>query len=140
MDNLIIKLKKTKQASVKLAGLPSAARNKLLGDIAAAILKNGKKILVANQKDLKAFGGEQSMRDRLELNPKKITGIVKTIVDVIKLPDPLNQVLEVRRRPNGLKITKISVPLGVVGVIYESRPNVTADLAVLALRPATLLF
>ncbi len=134
MGDLTVKLKKTKRASVKLAGLPSGDRSRLLRDGAKAILKNAKKILAANQKDLKAFGGDESVRERLELNPKKIKGIIKSVVDVAALPDPLNRVLDFSSRPNGLKISKVSVPLGVVGVIYESRPNVTVDLAVLALK------
>jgi glutamate-5-semialdehyde dehydrogenase len=134
VDSLTVKLKKTKQASVKLAGLLSGDRNRLLRHVAAAISKSTKRILAANQKDLKAFSGDESVRERLELNHKKIKGIIKSIIDVASLPDPLNQILDFRKRPNGLRISKISVPLGVLGVIYESRPNVTVDLAALALK------
>jgi glutamate-5-semialdehyde dehydrogenase len=134
MQNLTRQFHKTKQASIKLAALSSAGRNRLLRDVAVAIKKSANKILAANRKDLKVFGGDQAVRDRLELNPKKLKGILSSIADVVKLPDPLNKILESRKRPNGLEIKKISVPLGVVGVIYESRPNVTVDLAVLALK------
>jgi len=134
MDSLTVKLKKTKQASLQLAGLSFGDRNRLLRDVAKAISRNSKIILAANQKDLKAFGGDEPVRERLELNRKKIKGITKSIADVAVLPDPLNRILDVRKRPNGLRISKVSVPLGVLGVIYESRPNVTVDLAVLALK------
>ncbi|MDE2311711.1 MAG: glutamate-5-semialdehyde dehydrogenase [Patescibacteria group bacterium] len=127
-------LSAAKQASYKLAELSAAARNKLLRDVAALIQQNQKRILAANARDVRAFLGEQSVRDRLTLTAKKISGIVSAIHQVAALPDPLTRVLETRNRPNGLRIQKISVPLGVVGVIYESRPNVTADLAVLALK------
>ncbi len=134
MPNLLTQLKLTKQSGSKLAVLSSADRNSLLRNIALAIKNNQRQILVANQKDLKAFVGDASVKERLVLNAKKIAGIIKSINEVVKLPDPLNEVLETKKRPNGLSIKKVSVPLGVVGVIYESRPNVTVDLAVLALK------
>lgn len=146
MDNLITNLKKTKRASAELAALSAADRNRLLRDIAKILNKNARQILVANQKDLKKFDivlkltavknktVDGSLRGRLLLNNKKLSQIVSSIVEVASLPDPLNKILETRKRPNGLKISKISVPMGVVGVIYESRPNVTVDLAVLAIK------
>lgn len=134
MPNLMQQLHKTKHASARLAGLSSTGRNRLLRDAASGIDKNRGVILAANRRDVKNFTGDESVAERLKLDDKKISGIVKSIADVAKLPDPLNQILDVRRRPNGLKISKIFVPLGVVGVIYESRPNVTVDLAALALK------
>lgn len=131
---LLQHLQKAKHSSPALAALSAAERNNVLRDIAKTILKNSYAIIRVNQKDLKAFKGGESAAKRLELDKNKIRQIVVSIISVVKLPDPLNQILETRKRPNGLNIKKISMPLGVVGVIYESRPNVTVDLAVLAIK------
>ncbi len=114
--------------------MSAAKRNSILREIAAQIGKRQKEILRANARDLKNFVGDASVAERLKLGAKKIKQIVESIHQVVKLPDPLNRQLEQRVRPNGLVMKKISVPLGVVGVIYESRPNVTVDLAVLAIK------
>ena len=76
----------------------------------------------------------QALLDRLTLTEERISGIAKSVREVIALPDPLGRILETILRPNGLKIEKISVPVGVIGVIYEARPNVTADSAALCLK------
>lgn len=134
MPNLLFQLEKTKQAGKLLAVLPAAKRSQILRDMAEGLIKHQAKILAANRRDLSNFDGDEAMKERLELNKKKIQGIAASIKAVAALPDPLNRILEKRARPNGLNIKKISAPLGVVGVIYESRPNVTADLAALALK------
>jgi glutamate-5-semialdehyde dehydrogenase len=127
-------LKKVKEASLKLAQLDNKTRNQILRGFANALEKNKVMILRTNRRDLKFFKGSDAMRERLELDNRKLRGIIASIKDVAKLPDPLNNILESRKRPNGLMVKKISVPLGVVGVIYESRPNVTVDLAVFAVK------
>lgn len=134
MASLIQDLTQVKKASGQLADLSAADRNQILRDIASLIAKNSMAILAANKKDLNNFKGEESVAQRLELDNKKIKEIVLSIINVSKLSDPLGKILEIRKRPNGLKMSKVSVPLGVVGVIYESRPNVTVDLAMLALK------
>lgn len=127
-------LKQVKMASIKLATLDVKIRNQILLSIAKELGRNKDSILRANRLDLRLFKGSEAMRERLELNQKKLRDIINSIKDVAKLPDPLNKILESRKRPNGLALKKISVPLGVIGVIYESRPNVTIDLSVLAIK------
>lgn len=134
MSNLISHLQKSKHAGYHLAALSSADRNRILRDVANVIQKNTKRVLAANKKDLVKFNGDESVRQRLQLFDGKINGIIGAISNVAKLPDPLGKIADVIKRPNGLTIKKITVPLGVVGIIYESRPNVTVDLAVLALK------
>ena len=93
-------------------------------------------ILDANALDLEAAKGHVSdvMLDRLRLTPERITGMAKGIREVAALPDPVGLTLESHTRPDGLKIDKVSVPMGVIAIIYESRPNVTSDAAALALK------
>lgn len=127
-------LQKIKQASYKLASLSAAKRNSILREIAAQIGRSQKQILRANVRDIKNFVGDPSVGERLKLDRKKIKQIIESIHQVVKLADPLSRQIEIKNRANGLVMKKISVPLGVVGVIYESRPNVTVDLAVLAIK------
>src|SRR5438046_1444571 len=122
MNNLLNQLKKTKHASYSLAGLNTSLRNKILSDIVESLQKNTQAILAANLQDLKNFKGDDSVKQRLKLDQKKLVEIVSSIHNVADLKDPLNKTLEQIKRPNGLRIKKLSVPLGVVGVIYESRP------------------
>lgn len=134
MNDILNHLHQSKKASAALAKLSSAQKNRLLLDFEKILKNQKKKILSVNQKDLKAFTGDESVRERLELNEKKFAGLLRTIQSVRNLPDPIGRTIEERRPKNGLIIKKISVPLGVVGVIYESRPNVTVDLAALCLK------
>ena len=99
----------------------------------SAILKNKKKIIKENLKDVKNVKREHLV-DRLILNEKRIDGIRDSINEIAKFKNPVGRILEKWQRPNKLKIKKISTPIGVVGVIYESRPNVTADVAALCLK------
>jgi glutamate-5-semialdehyde dehydrogenase len=128
------KLLRARQAAPHVAQLTSRQKNGILRAMAAAIERNSDKILDANQADLAANDLRPSSRDRLLLNPKRITEMLAGIEAVANLPDPVGEVLEEWTRPNGLLIRKVRVPLGVVGVIYESRPNVTVDAATLALK------
>lgn len=128
--------KKAKAAARLLANAPTEQKNKAL--ICAARLMREKKeeLLAANKADMDALAPETSaaMRDRLLLTPERIESIAKGLDDVAALPDPVGRILAQWTRPNGLLITRVAVPLGVIGVIYESRPNVTADAGALCFK------
>ncbi len=128
------KLLRARTASARLAQLSADEKNALLLSIADAIEKNEKQILAANREDVANSGLEGAMRDRLLLTSGRIHDMACGVRDVAALPDPVGETLAEWTRPNGLRIRKVRVPLGVVGIIYESRPNVTVDTAVLALK------
>ena len=119
-----------------VATATEAQRNEALERIADAITENADKIIAANAIDLENARGTISdvMLDRLALNEKRVKAMADAVRDVAKLPDPVGREIEETTRPNGLKITKVSVPIGVLAIIYESRPNVTSDAASLALK------
>ncbi len=120
-----------------LSTVTTQQKNTALAAIAASLRENSKTIIAANKEDLergRKNGLSDGMLDRLMLNEERIEGIAGAVEDVIALPDPCGRLLEEIKRPNGLAIKKVSVPLGVIGIIYESRPNVTADAAVLCLK------
>ena len=136
MKNKLINIgKNSKKAFVKQPN--TKKNNKVLKDYYHLIKKNKKLIIKENKKDIK-YAIKKKLRDnlikRLELNEKKISNIMKTIKNIIKLKDPTNIILKKWRRPNGLNISKITTPIGVIGVIYESRPNVTSDVASLCFK------
>ena len=115
----------------------SKKKNKVLLDYCILIKKNKKMIINENKKDIydaKKRGLKKNLIDRLILDEKKILNIIKSIKSIIKLKDPTNIVLEKWKRPNGLNISKISIPIGIIGIIYESRPNVTSDVASLCFK------
>ncbi len=125
-----------KLASRKLA-VAGEKKNNALKAIADALIENTDKIMQANRLDLE--NGEKNgltaaLIDRLRLDEKRIQGIAQGVLEVAALPDPIGTVISGSTRPNGLEITKVRVPLGVIGMIYESRPNVTVDAAVLCLK------
>lgn len=128
------KLERARAASAQLAQFSTEAKNSLLLRMADAIESNEAKILAANAEDIERSNLQGAMRDRLLLTPSRIKDIAKAVREVAALPDPIGEVLEQWTRPNGLKIRKVRVPLGVVGIVYESRPNVTVDAAVLAFK------
>src|SRR6202162_3933363 len=128
------KLLRTRAASATLALLSTEEKNALLLAIAGAIEANEKSILDANREDLQNSGLEGAMRDRLLLTGSRIQEMARGVREVAALPDPIGQTLAEWTKSNGLRIRKVRVPLGVVGIIYESRPNVTVDTAVLALK------
>ena len=112
-------------------------KNKVLIDYCSLIRKNKKLIISANKKDVNRSinkGVKKNLIERLILNEKKIDNIISSIKSVIKLKDPTNRVLEKWKRPNGLSISKISIPIGIIAIIYESRPNVTSDVASLCFK------
>ncbi len=129
--------KAAKAASRKLAYLSTEVKNKALANIADDLLANKDKILAANQIDCKeaeASGMEAAMLDRLLLNTSRLEGIAHDVLAVAALPDPVGEVFDMRTLPNGLLIGRKRVPFGVIGAIYESRPNVTIDISVLCLK------
>ncbi|MCR5475741.1 MAG: glutamate-5-semialdehyde dehydrogenase [Lachnospiraceae bacterium] len=122
--------KRAKTAAFVLQSLSSEDKNRALAAAADALKKDAQSIISENQKDLakaRERGTSPAMIDRLELNEKRIDDMAEGLMQVSELPDPIGDVLEEFTRPNGLKIQKVRVPMGVCGIIYESRPNVTAD-------------
>lgn len=128
------KLIRARAAAAKLALLSSEQKNAMLRAMADAVEANAKSILSANRKDIESCGLEGAMLDRLLLTAERIEEMARGVREVAALPDPVGETLAEWTRPNGLRIRKLRVPLGVVGIIYESRPNVTVDAAVLALK------
>ena len=128
------KLLRARAASARLALLSTSEKNALLLAIADAIEANEKSILAANREDVENSGLEGAMRDRLLLTSARIKDMARGVREVAALPDPIGETLAEWTKANGLRIRKVRVPLGVVGIIYESRPNVTVDTAVLALK------
>jgi len=125
-----------KAAKIEVSRLTTDQKNAALEAMAAALLENEAAILAANALDLEAAKGTVSdvMLDRLALSPARIAGMAQGIRDVVSLPDPVGRILEESVRADGLKIQKTAVPMGVIAIIYESRPNVTSDAAALALK------
>lgn len=128
------KLLRARAAAAKLAQLSTGQKNGLLLAIADALQAQEKSILAANREDIERSGLQGAMRDRLLLTPARIKEMARGVRDVAALPDPIGEKLAEWTKQNGLHIRKVRVPLGVVGIIYESRPNVTVDTAVLALK------
>jgi len=128
------KLLRARAASAKLAQLSTEQKNALLLAIADAVEGHEKDILAANRADIEHSGLEGAMRERLLLTPARIKEMARGVRDIAALPDPIGETLAEWTKENGLRIRKVRVPLGVVGIIYESRPNVTVDTAVLALK------
>ena len=126
-----------KAASKELARISGAKKNEALLAMAKHILANEKIIITSNEKDIKNAkqkGLSESFIDRLKLDSESITSIANTLKDIASFEDPVGKVLANWTRPNGLQISRVSTPLGVIGIIYESRPNVTADAGALCLK------
>jgi len=128
------KLDRSRAAAAQLAQFSTAQKNDLLLRIADAIDSNADPILRANQEDLERSGLSGALRDRLLLDPQRISAMAEAVREVAAFPDPVSETLEEWTRPNGLLIRKVRVPLGVIGIVYESRPNVTVDAATLCLK------
>jgi glutamate-5-semialdehyde dehydrogenase len=136
-EEVISQGKKAKEASRILANTSTYIKNRALLNIARKLEKSSKKIIGVNNEDMKAGKAKKlakSLLNRLELNEKRINGMAKGLREVSGLEDPIGEVLGVKKRPNGLEIGRIRVPLGVIGIIYEARPNVTVDVAGLCLK------
>ena len=129
-------LNAAKAAKLEVSALTTSQKNAALEAMAAALLKNEEAILAANALDIENVPDTISkvMIDRLMLNPARIQCMAQGILDVVKLPDPVGLQLDEYTRSDGLNIKKVSVPMGVIAIIYESRPNVTSDAAALALK------
>jgi len=136
-EKIIIKAAQAKQAAFALAVLSTEAKNQALHAMAAALEDRSSLILSENAKDIDAArkaGMSRSMLDRLMLNEERIAQMAEGLRQTAMLPDPIGQGIASTLRPNGLEIRKVRVPLGVIGIIYEARPNVTADAAGLCLK------
>jgi len=130
-------VKKARAASLRLATLPTLVKDQALLAMAEGLLAKSEDILSANERDLEAFGTrkeQEAMADRLRLTPERITEMADGIREIVKLPDPVGETIKLWTRPNGMKVGRVRVPIGVIGIIYESRPNVTADSAALCLK------
>ena len=128
---------KSKHASYKLSKTSNSERNLALTLISKSVIKNMNRILIANKKDVQLAKKRKlasNLVDRLFLDENRILNLSKEIQNISKLKDPLGKKLSETIRPNGLKITKVSVPLGVIAVVFESRPNVTSDVASLCIK------
>lgn len=133
-NEIIEQLALTRGASTSLALATSEKKNEVLFSLAQLLLENSALIIAENEKDLASISADDPMRDRLLLNSDRIINLSQSLHEVAKLTDPTGQTISDKVIANGLKLTKISVPLGVVGVIFESRPNVTVDVAALCIR------
>lgn len=136
--------RQAKSAARELAKLTTAEKDSCLAAMSAALEQNAAAIKSANERDMTAgaaAGLSKAMLDRLKLDDQRIAGMAQGLREVAALPDPVGRVLDERVRPNGLKLTKVATPIGVVVIIYESRPNVTADAASLCFKSgnATIL-
>ena len=137
MEKTTVELcKKAKAAAPAVAALSTDEKNAALAAMADNLLAHEQDILAANRKDLDSARGTISnvMMDRLMLDHDRIYGMADGIRDLIELQDPVGYIEKTIRRPNGLEIRKVRVPLGVIAIIYESRPNVTSDAASLAFK------
>jgi len=131
------KIKLAKKASGSLAIASTIQKNDALEQIAKLLVASEKDIVAANQKDLeraKADGLSSGLQDRLMLNTQRIAGLANSMREIVSLPDPIGESIRGMTLPNGLKLSETRVPFGVVGAIYEARPNVTVDISALALK------
>ena len=137
MEELIVKGKKAKNAAYILAQCSTGAKNGVLNAVADALLANEKDILAANKKDMEnaeVSGLKGAILDRLLLTQDRISGMAEGLREIALLEDPVGEVLSMKKRPNGLIVGQKRVPMGVIGIIYESRPNVTVDVFGLCLK------
>jgi glutamate-5-semialdehyde dehydrogenase len=126
-----------KEGARALARASSKQKNAALIKMAEALQKNTKKLIAKNRKDVKFAEGKglsKALIDRLTLNEKRINEMAQGLIEVAALTDPVGEIIHMRQRPNGMTVGKMRVPIGVIGIIYESRPNVTADAASLCLK------
>jgi glutamate-5-semialdehyde dehydrogenase len=129
--------KRAKNAARQLAPLSSEEKNKALLTMADKLEAHSVFLIKENEKDLELAnkaGASSAVLDRIALNPSRVNGMAKGLRDVAALPDPVREVIKMWRRPNGLQVGRMRIPLGVIGIIYEARPNVTADAAALCLK------
>lgn len=135
-EYVLAMVKKAKAAAGRLAVLSSHVKNQALLAMAEGLESRTEEVLAANEKDVEAFGvdSDQASADRLRLTPERILAMAAGIRDIVKLPDPLGPAPKMWTRPNGMQVGRMRMPIGVIGIIYESRPNVTADSVALCLK------
>jgi len=129
-----------KASAPLVAVAPSAVREAVLRDVATALRANAATILQANELDLAAYVDQGAGRDRLTLTSARIEGMAQALEEIADQPDPLGEIVDADVRPNGLSVAKMRTPLGVIGVVYENRPNVTSDVAGLCIRSGNAAF
>ena len=134
MASILDQFQRTRFAASSLAMASGDLRNEVLASLAELIRENTAEILTENQQDVDQMASDHPMRDRLLLTHERLVALAESVLSVMQLPDPAGQVLSKKKLSNGLELSKITVPLGVVGVIFESRPNVTIDVAALCIR------
>ena len=137
VDELTTKARAAKKAAREVARLSGQVKDRALLNIADSLKSRQEEVLRANEKDYEAGrrdGLSEALLDRLLLTPDRLEGVAADVRNVVTLPDPVGEVLDMRTMPNGLQVGRRRVPLGVIGAIYESRPNVTVDISVLCLK------
>ena len=137
LDELDAKAAAAKEAARLLAKLPSTVKDQALTNIAEGLRAEQEQILAANERDIEAgrrAGLSESLIDRLLLDPERLGGIARDVMQVVALPDPVGETFDSRTLPSGLQVGRRRVPLGVIGAIYESRPNITVDFAALCVK------
>jgi len=137
MSTLRSLVSQCRSAAHALGQLSAAQRSELIESMAAALETDAERILAANHHDIEAArakGIGSAMLDRLALNPQRLAGVAQALREVAALPDPVGEITQDYQRPNGLRVQKIRLPLGVIAMIYEARPNVTADAAALCIK------
>ena len=137
MNEIFRMTERAKAASVQMATLPAAVKNRALNAMATSLESGAGSILAANAQDMKEArrsGTQGALLDRLLLNSKRIREMAQSLREVARLPDSVGQVIQEWARPNGLRIEKVRVPIGVIAIVYEARPNVTADCAGLCIK------
>ena len=142
MKTLVESAQAAKAASLEVAQLTTTQKNEALRAMARALIERAPEILAANAKDMekgREGGMPDSLLDRLMLNEARIAGMAEGLDQVAELPDPIGRVMDEWTRPNGLVIRKVRVPMGVIGIIYEARPNVTVDAAALAFKAGSAM-
>lgn len=136
-EYVLKKAKEAKEGAKALAKLSSKEKNSILQTMAEALKKKAKTLIAENQKDItfaEKKGLSKALIDRLTLNEKRIDEMAKGLMEVTALPDPVGEIVKMWKRPNGMTVGKMRVPIGVIGIIYESRPNVTVDATGLCLK------
>ena len=134
--NLVAMGERAREVSRELARIPAQSRINALYAIAHSLRTNSHAVLDANAADMEAAeakGLRSNLQDRLLLTPERIEGLAQSVVDIAEMPDPVGEVVESTLREDGLRIERRRIPLGVIGLIYESRPNVTVDMSALCL-------
>ena len=137
MSTATDKIIRAKDASAALATTSTENKNSALEAIASLLIERDSEIIEANKKDLvraKADGLSEGLQDRLTLTSERIAGLAESIREIIALPDPVGEIVSGKTLPNGLKLSQVRVPFGLIGAIYEARPNVTVDISALALK------